>query len=199
MELMALTPTQIIEQIALEKFDIGFLHEPFRAEGIQQNFLCDVDLICVLCKSHELANKPYIEPLDLVNETVISFGEHAFAGRALKERSEALGVPWRVSITVNQTASAVTMASMGIGVAVVDSISLNTMRTPDVLLKPFKPLVSLRLSAISAKSRPTSKISKLFIDFVVQVIRTNISTSSTFQRLLCSTEVVAPEEPPRPA
>lgn len=183
-ELMSLTPAQVIAQIASGEFDIGFLHEPFKADDIQQTFLCDVDLICVVPRNHHLADKPHIEASDLINETVISFGTGVFAGRSLKERSEALGVPWQVSITVNQTAVAVAMASAGIGIAVVDSISLKTMQTPDVLLKPFKPLISLRLSAISAASRPVSKTCQQFIDTVVQVIRDTVSAAPGFQRLL---------------
>lgn len=183
LQLMSLTPQQVVDRVADREFDVGFLHEPVSRPEIEHIPLCDIDIVCALPSNHRLSDKDFIGPADLANETVISFGGEAYAGRILRERAEDAGVPWKTSIVVNQTSVAIAMASAGIGVAVVDSIALSKLNGQEVNIKPFRPAVTLRLIAIFPSSRPYSPLCEQFVQTVAQVVAQNAALCSGFHRL----------------
>jgi Transcriptional regulator len=181
LQLMSLTPQQVVERVSNREVDVGFLHEPVNRADINQIALCDTDIVCALPPSHRLSEKTFISPADLVNETVISYGSEAYAGKLLRQRADEVGIPWKTSIVVNQTSVAIAMVSGGIGIAVVDSIALSKLQH-EVSIKPFHPSVSLRLIAISPSSRPYSPLCRQFVETVAHVVARNAELSSGFHR-----------------
>lgn len=183
LQLMALTPQEVIDRVLEREFDVGFLHEPVTDPEIELIPLCDIDIVCALPGNHRLSEKAFIGPGDLTGETVISYGGEAYAARMLRQRAEEAGVPWKVSIVVNQTSIALSMASTGIGVAVVDSIALGRLNRQEVNIRPFRPAVTLRLSAIFPPGRPHSSVCDQFVQTVSQVVMRNAAASSGLHRL----------------
>lgn len=185
LQLMALTPQEVIDAVLERDFDVGFLHEPIGDASIEHIPLCDIDIVCALPPNHRLSEKAFIGPADLTTETIISYGGDAYAARILREKAQDAGVPWKVSIVVNQTSVALSMAATGIGVAVVDSIALGKLNRRAINIRPFRPAITLRLSAIFAPHRHHSQVCDQFVQTVAQVVAGNAAASAGYHRM-CS-------------
>ncbi len=185
LQLMALTPQEVIDAVLERDFDVGFLHEPIGDASIEHIPLCDIDIVCALPPNHRLSEKAFIGPADLTTETIISYGGDAYAARILRQKAQDAGVPWKVSIVVNQTSVALSMAATGIGVAVVDSIALGKLNRRAINIRPFRPAITLRLSAIFAPHRHHSQVCDQFVQTVAQVVAGNAAASAGYHRM-CS-------------
>lgn len=185
LQLMALTPQEVIDAVLERDFDVGFLHEPIGDASIEHIPLCDIDIVCALPSNHRLSEKAFIGPADLTTETIISYGGDVYAARMLRQKAQDAGVPWKVSIVVNQTSVALSMAATGIGVAVVDSIALGKLNRRAINIRPFRPAITLRLSAIFAPHRHHSQVCDQFVQTVAQVVAGNAAASSGYHRM-CS-------------
>lgn len=185
LQLMALTPQEVIDAVLERDFDVGFLHEPIGDASIEHIPLCDIDIVCALPPNHRLSEKAFIGPADLTTETIISYGGDAYAARVLRQKAQDAGVPWKVSIVVNQTSVALSMAATGIGVAVVDSIALGKLNRRAINIRPFRPAITLRLSAIFAPHRHHSQVCDQFVQTVAQVVAGNAAASAGYHRM-CS-------------
>ncbi len=184
-QFMALPPRQIIELVAARELDAGFLYEPIADPKVRQIPLCDVDIICALPGQHHLNSKDVITGHDLARETLISFSEDAYAGGLLARQCASAAMPWKVSIAVNQTVVAMRMAAEGIGVAVIDSLGLNS-DTSQITIKPFRPHTVLHVSAIVPSHRPVSRLCEEFISNLASVVGLRAEQSMGFHSLLGS-------------
>ncbi|MBY4596919.1 LysR substrate-binding domain-containing protein [Ottowia caeni] len=183
LQMMALTPAEVIERVAARQLDVGFIHEPTQNYEIEQIPLCEIDIICALPKNHWLTEKEAIGPEDLINEKIISYSDGAYVGKILRQRSQELGVPWKVSIAINQTSVALSMASAGIGVAVVDSVALGKFNLDEVNVKPFRPRATMTLSSIFPSNRPYSPLCESFVDIVYRLIAKNAEMFAEYHRV----------------
>lgn len=177
--------TRHVNAVLERDFDVGFLHEPIGDASIEHIPLCDIDIVCALPSNHRLSEKAFIGPADLTTETIISYGGDVYAARMLRQKAQDAGVPWKVSIVVNQTSVALSMAATGIGVAVVDSIALGKLNRRAINIRPFRPAITLRLSAIFAPHRHHSQVCDQFVQTVAQVVAGNAAASSGYHRM-CS-------------
>lgn len=181
-QFMALPPRQIIELVASRELDAGFLYEPIADPNVRQIPLCDVDIVCALPTQHHLNSKDIITGHDLARETLISFSEDAYAGGVLAQQCRAAGMPWKVSIAVNQTVVAMRMVAEGIGVAVIDSLGLNA-DAPQISVKPFQPRTVLHVSAIVPSHRPLSRLGEEFINSLTTVVARRAEQSQGFHKV----------------
>ncbi|HEY9459706.1 MAG TPA: LysR family transcriptional regulator [Paralcaligenes sp.] len=185
-QFMALPPRQIIDLVRTCEIDAGLLYEPISVPKVQTIPLCDIEMICALPLLHHLGNKDVIDSRDLTNETVISFSGEAYGGDLLKRQCEAAGASWNVAIAVNQTVVAMNMAAAGIGTAVIDSLALSDSVSGKVIIKPFRPLTVLHVSAIVPSERPLSQLCKEFIDILANVVKRHSEQSSGFHKVAAS-------------
>ncbi len=183
-QFMALPPRQIIELVRTCEIDAGFLYEPISMPKVEKIPLCDIEMICALPFLHHLGGKDVIDSQDLVNETVISFSSQAYGGDLLKQQCEAAGTSWNVAIAVNQTVVAMNMAAAGIGAAVIDSLALSDSAASRVVIKPFRPLTVLHVSAIVPSDRPFSQLSREFVEIMADVVKRHAEQSSGFHKTI---------------
>lgn len=182
-QFMALPPRQIISLVSSREIDAGFLYEPIVVPKVHHIPLCDVQVICALSPHHHLAGKKVIEANDLIGETIISFSDESYTGSRLKSQCQDAGVPWKVSIAVNQTAVAMKMAADGIGVAVVDSLALGSDASKNVIIKPFQPLTTLHVCAIAPQDRPLSRLCDEFISGLATIVKQHAARSIGFHAI----------------
>lgn len=171
LQFIAMPPRQIIDMVASMEADIGLLYEPITTPTVSQVPLCEVEMICLLPKQHYLCQKKEITPADLVGESVISFPESSYSGELLKSQSALVGSPWKPGIVVNQAQVAKSLAGAGIGIAVIDSLTLDGRSKENFTVRSFRPRTVLLVSAIITAGRPYSLLCKEFIDIMHEVVR----------------------------
>ncbi len=180
---VALPPRQIVDLVATRAIDAGFLYEPITVPKIRRTPLCSVQMICALPRNHRLASKEIIDAHDLARETLISFSEEAYGGSLLKRQCTSAGMPWNVGITVNQTMVAMKMVADRVGVAVIDSLALNSDIAKGLLIKPFRPLSILHVSAIAPAHGPQSRLAQEFIDCLAVIVNRDARLCAGFHSL----------------
>lgn len=180
---MALPPRQIVDLVASRAMDAGFLYEPITVPQVRRIPLCSVQMICALPRHHHLGDKEVIDGHDLARETLISFSEEAYGGSLLKRQCALAGMPWNVGITVNQTAVAMRMVADRIGVAVIDSLALNSDVAKSIIIKPFRPLSILHVSAIVPEHGPRSRLAQEFIECLAAIARREAGNASGFHSI----------------
>lgn len=177
LQFMALPPRQIVEMVSRMDIDIGLLYEPITIKTVSQIPLCEVEMVCLLPDHHRLCQKNEIHAEDLVGETVISFSDASYGGSLLKAQTALVDVPWEPSIIVNQALVAKSMTAAGIGISVIDPLTLDKEQMADVNVRRFRPRSSLLVSAIIPVARPYSQLCKEFIDILQQIVREHAQRS----------------------
>jgi DNA-binding transcriptional LysR family regulator len=178
LQFMALPPRQIIEIVADVEADLGILYEPITTPRVSQIPLCEIDLVCLLPKHHYLSQKTELSANDLAGETIISFSDAAYAGSRLKSQVTLAGCEWKPAIIVNQAAVAKSMVTAGIGIAVIDPLTLDAHSAETIDIRPFRPRTTLLVSAIIPMTRPFSPLCREFVDILRGVARQHAAQAS---------------------
>jgi len=178
---LTLRPDQIIEMVADHDIDLGIIYQP-SDERFREIVLCETDVVCLVPKRHFLASAEVITAEQLRDQKLISYVEQSHTGSLLKQLCDQAGMPWSVSITVNQTSTAISMVEAGLGIAVVDSLWVTKENYTDFAIKPFIPRATLRSRAIYAVDRPFSKLYKEFVRSLSAIVRDRTKTMPSFFR-----------------
>ncbi len=171
LQFMALPPRQIIDMVAAAEADLGILYEPIITPTVSQIPLCEIELVCLLPKHHYLSQKAELSASDLAGETVISFSDTAHAGSLLKSQLASAGCDWKPAIVVNQAAVAKSLVAAGIGIAVIDPLTLDAQSAKVVDIRPFRPRTAMLVSAIVPVTRPHSPLCSEFVEVLRGVVR----------------------------
>ncbi|KDD53010.1 LysR substrate-binding domain protein [Bordetella bronchiseptica OSU553] len=152
-------PTVIaIERVERREVDIGLVYGPVTDPGVIVEDLAGSDVVCALHRAAPLARRKTLGPADLASVAVVSTGRTTRIGVAVKQACEAQGLPApEVSVEVNSSLAACLMAAEHVGIGLVDLAAVNQFALPDVVFRPFRPRVELRLCLIYPKDRPRSR------------------------------------------
>lgn len=179
---LTLRPDQIIELVADHDIDLGIIYQP-ADERLREIVLCETDVVCLIPERHALASAETVTAEQLRGQKLISYVEQSHTGSLLKRLCDEAGMPWSVSITVNQTSTAISMVEAGLGIAVVDSLWVRKEGHTNFVIKPFLPKATLRSRIVYAVDRPFSKLYKEFVRSLSVVVRDRTKDMPHFFRL----------------
>jgi DNA-binding transcriptional LysR family regulator len=63
------------------------------------------------------------------------------------------------------------MVEAGLGVAIVDELTISSGHYSKLIVRPFSPRTSITVSAIYAKDKPLSRLARIFLDHARAEIR----------------------------
>jgi DNA-binding transcriptional LysR family regulator len=118
-----------------------------------------------------LRKKPYGTPADLQNDRLVfarttsrlnSFVEEAF------HRADAKFSPHMEVRFMNVAAS---MVETGLGVAIVDELTISSGHYSKLIVRPFRPRIGITASAIYVRDRTPSRLTRIFLDHARAEIR----------------------------
>ncbi len=182
-DLRALSTRQVIESVSNHQVDVGVIDVSEGGAEMEVTELCRADLGCVMRSDHRLATLPYVTPVDLAGEHLITFAEDTRIGWAVREalRKKRQATP-DIVFTVNQTFSAYALAQAGSGVALVDPFPMLMGVFPQLVVRPFRPSIQSRPRALIARSRPVSRIAREFVEQLRTVADDYVSRSADLMR-----------------
>lgn len=143
---------EVVENLRSGAAELGFAFEVPNNPAISATEIGQTQLVCVLPKGHRLAALATIDAHDLDQVPLIGFGGALALGTALENAFAEAGATLRVGIEVGQTLIACALVKAGAGIAVVDDLQVDGL-PPDVVVKPFRPLRTVRLYALSRRER----------------------------------------------
>jgi DNA-binding transcriptional LysR family regulator len=178
---LTLRPAQIIELVASHDIDLGIIYQP-ADERLREIVLCETDVVCLVPIRHFLASTDVITAEQLRGERLISYVEQSHTGGLLKRLCDQAGMPWSVSITVNQTSTAISMVEAGLGIAVVDSLWVRNKNYAEFVIRPFVPTATLKSRVVYALDRPYSKLYSEFVRSLSAIVGERTKAMPNFFR-----------------
>ncbi|WP_454727463.1 MULTISPECIES: LysR substrate-binding domain-containing protein [Cupriavidus] len=121
-----------------------------------------MSFVAVLHSGHPLAKHALLTPRLLDGSPFIGmFRGHAAQLGASKAFDEA-GAHLRVVAECDYFASAISLAARGVGVALVDPISAQDMKSEALAVRPFAPSLAYHFAVFHPHDRPMSKLANAF-------------------------------------
>lgn len=155
-----LTAREIAEALQVGDIDLGLTLSPILAPSIRSEALAPVEIAVLLPPSHPLCVLETIGPTDLAGVSLISYGSHAVIGPALDEVFREAGCTRDVSIQIATSVAAAPLVAAGLGVALVDGLN----EWPALVCRPFRPRLTMGLSASTNTAIPNSRLAKPFLE-----------------------------------
>ena len=157
--LHSLPAREIADGLRVGDIDLGLTLSPILAPTIRSEPLAPVELAVLLPEGHPLAAQASLGPADLAPYPLISYGSHAVIGPALEEAYREAGLVRDVALQVATSVVAAPLVAAGLGVALVDGLA----DFPGLIRRPFRPRVTMSLTASTDSARPISRLARPFL------------------------------------
>jgi DNA-binding transcriptional LysR family regulator len=129
-------------------------------------------LACVMRKEHPLAQRKLIRPSDLAGERVISSPESTPFGQTLKRAFGAAAEKMHCDFEATSSTTACWFAQAGVGIAVVDQVSIAGGLLAGLEVRPFQSSEKLAVHILRNRYRPMSVAEKAFVERFDEVWKT---------------------------
>jgi DNA-binding transcriptional LysR family regulator len=138
----------VAEAVAAGEADFGLALSPVQLPGLTVRTLGATKMVCIAPPGHALLDRDSVTPADFEPFPLISFGSETHFGQLLDQAFERGGVRRRVSLQVTSSIVAACYVRRAIGVALVDSFTLNAGLS-GFDWRPFTPAVMLPVTLMS--------------------------------------------------
>ncbi len=123
--------------------DIGVAPKETDLSGVEYRHFSGDAAMCAMSPRHRLATKEVITPADLDNVEYIAHTPAARMRRAMAELMERDGYKFNVVAETPMCMTLLSMISSGVGVGLVNPMSVEGLGNVDVVLRPFNPTLPL--------------------------------------------------------
>ena len=158
---------RVMQSIATQQFDIGFVEIRPEHPAIISRVLYDVPMVAIFPKGHSLLERSVIAPEDFANENFISLG----SSYSVRERIDAIflahNVKRKMQIETQLSIAVGNMVASGAGVSIIDEITALSLRDNGFIeIRPFLPEIRYSLQVLLPLHKPLSKLGESFLDIV---------------------------------
>lgn len=159
---------KVIESLAGQQLDLGIIAAGLDHAGVETEFFCSVEAVCVLPNDHRLAKKKVIVPTDLEGEPFISLTMLDRIRARIDYPFEEAGVRRILRIDTPMAGSACAFVAKGAGIAIVDPFSALEFQNDRINIKPFRPTITFNFVIAYPLHAQRSQLVK---DFVIELRR----------------------------
>ncbi|MDB5860811.1 MAG: LysR family transcriptional regulator [Ramlibacter sp.] len=121
-------------------------------------------LACVMRSEHPLARRKLIRPSDLAGERVISSPESTPFGQTLRRAFGSAAEKMHRDFEATSSTTACWFAQAGVGIAVVDQVSIAGGLLAGLEVRPFQSAEKLTVSILRNRYRPMGVAEKAFVE-----------------------------------
>lgn len=162
---------EFANQLMLQTVDLAMAIFDVNDPRIESVPIADGRLVCLVPRDHRLADRTEVSLHDLKDEDLIGFNEQQFQQAMIERLAERAGVTFRPKLRVRLTVSAFFMVANGVGVALLDSFTVQDSPSDRVRIIPLKEEARFCLRLFHSRNTPLSQISESFL----QHVRTMVS------------------------
>ena len=130
--------------------------------AIVKSYQCG--LACVMRKEHPLAQRKLVRPADLAGERVISSPESTPFGQTLRRAFGASAEKMHRDFEATSSTTACWFAQAGVGIAVVDQVSIAGGLLAGLEVRPFQSAEKLAVHILRNRYRPMGVAEKAFVE-----------------------------------
>ncbi|MEZ0606109.1 LysR substrate-binding domain-containing protein [Paraburkholderia sp. IW21] len=160
----------LIDAVATQQIDLGFSILPGDRPEVDSQYVCSLRGVCILPIGHRLSAKRLIHAKDLDGENFVALGPNDHSRFLLDKIFEEANTTRRIQIEVGQSETACALVANGVGVAVVDPISVYNNVSPNFVARAFEPVMTFDLWIIKSKTARPFALIETFSEFALQTI-----------------------------
>jgi DNA-binding transcriptional LysR family regulator len=154
------TSPRIVEMAMNQGMDLGLSLLPAEHPLVECTCICEFEMVCVLPRRHRLSSRGSIGPAELRDEPFVSLGA---ADRSRTIIDEAFGLKHprsRVQIEAQMAEAACNFVANGLGVTIVPPFVANAFTEDDLVSRPFRPPVVMKIWELVPIARPVAAITR---------------------------------------
>ena len=158
----------IADAIATGQVDIGvglMVQDPV---GVVQEPLMTVPLVCAMPRDHPFSGKGRVVPADLASQTLITLSNFDQWRLAVETAMEDRAVQPLRRVDTFTTQVACELAARGIGVAIVDLLTVLDHPSADLAWRPFDPAMGFEIALMRSRHRTLSRLASGLADTIRQ-------------------------------
>ncbi|PYG25032.1 LysR family transcriptional regulator [Pelagimonas varians] len=155
-------PERILEWMIDEQFDFG-ITDGFRGHPAVISTDIDVRTVCIFPDGHHLETRSEISPRDLIGDRIIHTRRDSEFFKSLSDAFLDADAPLKTLVETRQFTAACELVSLGLGVAIVSELDALKFVGKGIQARPFKPVLTHRLSLLRPMSKQLSAITLEFI------------------------------------
>jgi DNA-binding transcriptional LysR family regulator len=138
----------VAEAVTAGEADFGLALSPVQLPGLTVRTLGAAEMVFIAPHGHPMLEREAITPTDLAQSPLVSFGRETHFGQLLDQAFERAGVRRQIGLQVTMSIVAACYVQRGLGVALVDSFTLNA-GLAGLGWRPFKPTIVLPVTLMS--------------------------------------------------
>jgi DNA-binding transcriptional LysR family regulator len=146
--------------------DLGIIALPAFSNRLDKITLASRPAICLLPKSHRLADKPVITVQDLEGEIFVGFIPGTTTRFQIDAVFDQAGVTRNTLYEVGSHEAAAELVRMGAGIAILSPFTPYA-RHPDTVARPFHPAIS-REVAVLLDNDNKSRLTETFVQYLIE-------------------------------
>lgn len=169
---------KIQEWIDVGLFEIGVSEMPVSA-GLFNSSVFEIETRCVMPAGHSLAAHKVLTPTLLCGAPLVIMGPQHMITRRTKDAFMEAGAKWNPVVHTHLLANKLSFIKEGMGVGLVDAISLRNDPSDRFVTRPFTPNINLDVAIITSKSRPVSDTGEAFLKQLKGHLNANYKSTNT--------------------
>jgi DNA-binding transcriptional LysR family regulator len=149
--------------IANREVDGGFVKRPVGRMDLREEPIIASECVCLLHAEHPLAKRASLDPRSLVGEPLILLGLGQSSRMHIEAAFASAGVRPNVRIDTHTIASAASLASRKLGVAIVNALLARPYLRETLVERRFTPALPQEYSFCTSLSGPPSRLTEAFL------------------------------------
>lgn len=164
LQIQSLTPEGVVQAVLAKTVDLGVVSLPLEHRGLDVHWIGEAACVAVLAADSPLAAEPVLSMQVLAQQTLISISNPYRFRRRINRAFEGVGVEPQHILETNTSLTAMQMARVGLGVALVDPFTAFGVPLNGVVVRPIESTIPFFFGLISAYASPLSDVVKALIE-----------------------------------
>lgn len=154
---------ETLDYLLLERGEFVIMSSPVSNPGIENDAIGTADFVAILPEGHPLCARDMISVHDFVGEQLIGVDPDDPYGAYIAAIFRKAGAELRHSMRGRFSQTVVSLVRHGLGVAVIDSVSVSEKVLPGYVRRPLKESTPISIYAVSKKGRVLSSYAEYAI------------------------------------
>lgn len=164
------TSPEVVDLVEKGQSDIGFALLPSDAHGVITETMPEIELVCIVPKSHPLGSKAYIEPWDLKDTPLLLISEDSLMRKRLLQSFQEANIRPNVIVDSTYTGPICSLVGQNMGVSIVDHLTAVSYSAQNIVIKPLKPAIPCELKLVTHARQNISEPAQAFVDLAKKIL-----------------------------
>lgn len=164
LHVQALAAEDVVQAVLARSADFGLASLPLEHPGLDIHWVAEAPCVVAIGESDPLADSAVVRLGDLADRCIITLANPYRLRRRIDDALSEDGVTPQRIIDVNASMTALTLVRAGLGIAILEPVTIFGVPLEGVVTRPLDHAILFRFGAISPASQPLTPTIKAFSD-----------------------------------